>query len=82
MLGDVPEMSASRQWHFDCLRVDGARDTGDGNITSCSRFSVTVVRTVTRDKGDAVFPRCVASFFPRASPKILPVFATVRAIAR
>ena len=51
-------------WRLDCSTLNGARDTGDDNIiTSCSRFSVTVVRTVTRDKGDAVFPRCVASFF-------------------
>ena len=49
-LASVTGMSAAISWHLDCLRLDGARDTGDDNITSCSRFSVTVVRTVTRDK--------------------------------
>jgi len=62
-------MSGEPQWHFDCSSIRGARDTGDDNITSCSRFSVTVVRTVTGDKGDAVFPRCVASFFWEAGPR-------------
>ena len=59
----ITEMSAVRSWHLDCSTVGGARDTGDDYITSCSRFLVTVVRTVTGNKGDAVFPRCVASFF-------------------
>src|SRR5438128_9760922 len=43
-------MSAGPSWHLDCSGVGGARDTGDGNITSCSRLSVTVVRTVTGHK--------------------------------
>src|SRR5689334_23007735 len=46
----VPGMSPPSTWHRDCSVIGGARDTGDDNITSCSRFSVTVVRTVTGHK--------------------------------
>ena len=46
----VPGMSVESQWHLDCSAIRGARDTGDDNITSCSRFSVAVVRTVTGHK--------------------------------
>ena len=62
-LNRITETSAGQDAAPRLLKWDGARETGDGNITSCSRLSVTVVRTVTEDKGDAVFPRCVASFF-------------------
>jgi hypothetical protein len=43
-------MSARPKWHLDCSNTDGARDTGDDNITSCSQFLVTGVRTVTGNK--------------------------------
>jgi hypothetical protein len=91
-LRGITGMSALDQWPLDCSMQGGARDKGDGNITSCSRFSVTVVRTVAGNKGDAVFPRCVASFFllpasmtlsiapgltlPRSQAKALATFTT------
>jgi hypothetical protein len=46
----VPGMSARFHWHHDCSSMCGARDTGDDNITSCSRFTVAVVRTATGNK--------------------------------
>jgi hypothetical protein len=50
LLDMLTGMSPSRHWHLDCTSLSGARDTGDDNITSCSRFSVAVVRTATGHK--------------------------------
>ncbi len=62
-LGDVTEMSAVFSWHLDCSGSSGARDTGDDNITSCSRFSVTVVRTVTGKQRRRSIPTLRRLFF-------------------
>ena len=64
--GFVTGMSNGRFWHADCTSVSGARDTGDGNITSCSRFFGYRGEDGNRTKGDAVIPRCVAYFFAPA----------------
>src|SRR5256714_15395713 len=58
-------MSAVATWHRDCSGVGGARDTGDDNITSCSRFSVTVVRTVTGHKAMQSSHAASPIFLPR-----------------
>ena len=50
-------------WHSACSRISGARDTGDDNITSCSRFYGYCGEDSNRKQGDAVIPRCVAYFF-------------------
>jgi hypothetical protein len=55
-------------WHLDCSKLSGARDTGDGNITSCSRFSVAVVRTATGHKATQSSHAASPIFFERLDP--------------
>jgi hypothetical protein len=62
-VGEVTGMSAGFQWHLDCSCSGGARDTGDDNITSCSRFLVAVVRTATGKQRRRSIPTLRRLFF-------------------
>src|SRR6185295_4722554 len=71
----VTRMSDGPAWHLGCTCSGGARDTGDDNITSCSRFLVAVVRTATGNKATQSSHAASPLFFASSSKTLQTTFS-------